>query len=821
MSKLADPTICPDCRAALDAGATCPGCGLVLTGPAGQRLWQVMLGADRIVEEIRATTAIRVPAPAQAGPVVTRGLPPAPPAAAGVRRARVPAASVPAVLLSLGALCLLVAATVFVAIAWGSLGLTGRTVVLTGVTATLATAATLLTRRRLRGAAESLWTIVAGMVTLDLLAGRAAGLVGLRALDWQATAVLVGGTLLALGVGVTLWARRTTATDLWAPQVVAVLGALGATAGGAWLADDPSVATALAVPVLVVVGTLLLRRLTEVSSVLLGLAAVTWLELVALGLGRASEVATWAEWWSDVRGWPLLVAAGYAAIAAGVGRVPGGLRSVLAAAAIVPLAVLANAPVTPGTPTRDTVVRVLTLGVLALLTRAGSRVWARAAAALGVVAGLAMAAQLAWQPWTAVDLLPARAHPSLPMPAVAYAAAPWAWVVVGVGLALAALVAARTFSGWHADVGRAVALVAVPAGAAVAASAAHLPLWAVVSAVVGCAVGVAGATWWRRNAWSPAGVAVGTAGAGYLLLVGLAAAVPSSLLTAVAGSTVAVLLVVGLTAGQRRDEVVAPALTGGTAVLAITYALPGWASLWSVSSRTTAVATAVLAVLVALAAAPVSRRTTTRLTLELSALVPALAAAALAPDPASLAVVLTVVGSGIACLSVLNHDRGSLAWVASGVLASATALRVVLEVRAPEIYTLPAAGLLVAAGLWRMRADRDADSFGSLGAGLALALVPSLLLALQAPVSLRGVLVGAGGAAALALGARQRMSAPLLAGAITVALLAVRELEPVAGAVPRWVSLAALGMALLAAGITWESRLRNLRAAGRYLTALR
>ena len=34
-------------------------------------------------------------------------------------------------------------------------------------------------------------------------------------------------------------------------------------------------------------------------------------------------------------------------------------------------------------------------------------------------------------------------------------------------------------------------------------------------------------------------------------------------------------------------------------------------------------------------------------------------------------------------------------------------------------------------------------------------------------------------------------------------------------------SLALLGLGLLAVGITWESRLRNLRAAGRYLADLR
>ena len=73
----------------------------------------------------------------------------------------------------------------------------------------------------------------------------------------------------------------------------------------------------------------------------------------------------------------------------------------------------------------------------------------------------------------------------------------------------------------------------------------------------------------------------------------------------------------------------------------------------------------------------------------------------------------------------------------------------------------------------------------------------------------------------MVLGVRERWGTPLLAGAGTTALLALRELQPLSDAVPRWVSLALLGLVLLAVGITWESRLRNLRAAGRYLVGLR
>jgi hypothetical protein len=89
------------------------------------------------------------------------------------------------------------------------------------------------------------------------------------------------------------------------------------------------------------------------------------------------------------------------------------------------------------------------------------------------------------------------------------------------------------------------------------------------------------------------------------------------------------------------------------------------------------------------------------------------------------------------------------------------------------------------------------------------------------PVSLRGMLVGLAGLAALGIGIERRWSAPFLAGAATTGALAVRHLGPVAEALPRWVSFGALGLALLLVGITWEARRRDLGTAARYLAALR
>ena len=183
--------------------------------------------------------------------------------------------------------------------------------------------------------------------------------------------------------------------------------------------------------------------------------------------------------------------------------------------------------------------------------------------------------------------------------------------------------------------------------------------------------------------------------------------------------------------------------------------------------------------------------------------------------------VLTIAGSAVCLVAVTHRDRALLSWAGTVVLGVATLLRFDAGVSLPELYTLPAAALLVAAGAHQLRKDTSENSFTVLGSGLVLALLPSLLLALDEPVSLRGALIGAGGVLVLAVGVQQRLSAPFVLGALTTAVLAVRHLGPVAEAVPRWISLGGVGLVLLLVGVTWEARRRNVATAQRYLAALR
>jgi hypothetical protein len=280
-------------------------------------------------------------------------------------------------------------------------------------------------------------------------------------------------------------------------------------------------------------------------------------------------------------------------------------------------------------------------------------------------------------------------------------------------------------------------------------------------------------------------------------------------------------LVVAFAALEDEDQTLPAALVVVLAGLGGCYSLVAWGHVFDADSAARALAVAGYAALLGLVAAVATVHSASRIAVEGTALLVGITAVTIAPDAETAAMVLTVLGSAIAAVAVTNRDRSQVSWVGAAVLLVATAIRFDLDVTAPELYTLPAALLLVAAGLWRLQTDGEVSSLSALGSGLTLALLPSLLLALEEPVTLRGALIAAGGVAVLALGVQRRLSAPLVLGALTTGLLAVRHLEPYADALPRWISLGAVGVALLAVGITWEARLSNLHTAKRYLTGLR
>lgn len=826
MSRLLDATICPDCRGPLDPGATCTVCGLQVRGPLALQLWNVMVAADRLVEQLRAAP-VASPVGAQSAPAAAQGpLPGYPaPATRPARQRRLPAASVPVVLLSLGALCLLIASVVFVAVTWSRLGLTGRTLVLLAFTGVLATVAVILTRRALRGAAETFWLVVAGMLTIDLLGAQSSGLAGLDSLDWRGTGVLVGVALLALGTGVALWARTQPVSRLFGAETVAVIGGAVLCSTNAWSAAEPAIASTIAIPLLAAYFESLRRQVPVAAYGMGGLAAATWVVLLGVGWDRALENAVPGTWWADLRGWPLVAAAVIAAVVVYVPRIPAAIRPFVAGAALVPLVILANGPQTDAMPTRDLMFACATLVALGLVTASAPKVWALGSAALTTLGTLFLGTWLLVGPWNVLSVLDLEGDTDLRtiLPAQQEDAASWSFVVAALALVMAAVCLLRQVpAATRRDAIQCVGTLApatLALGGLVMVLELEPPLWAAVLAA-GLATSIAaGAAWWSRDHVLAA--SVGSAATAYLAVVTLYAALAADLLTALAASALFVSLAVTGVLRERAGAQPSAATAAALGALSGAWALVGWAHVIDASGAGLALALAVYAGVVGVLAFPLARRTATRLSLEGVAAGLALVATVVTDDDRTTAMVLTIVGTAICAMAVSTRDRSLLGWAGAAVLGLATVIRVVADVSAPELYTLPAAVLLVGMGAWRLRSEPRSSSFAMLGSGLTLTLLPSLLLALDEPVSVRGALIGAAGALVLAAGVQQRLAAPFVLGAATTGVLALRHLQPVAEAVPRWISLGGVGLVLLVVGVTWEARRHNLETAQRYLTALR
>jgi hypothetical protein len=845
MSKLVDPTICPDCRAPLDAVGTCSGCGLRLVGPAAAELWTYMQQADLVIEELRAAPAAPSPdghAPVVAPPPVPidvrTGLPTAPPATPTTRPTGpvLPSASVPLVLLTLGGLCLLVAAIVFVAVAWSSLGLAAKTAILLVVTGLFGAGAVAVTRRDLRFAAETLWVVVAGMTALDFAAAYGADLAGLSRIGDRHAVGVVGAVLLGAAVAVGAWATTTVLHRIYAMVGVAGVGTVLLAGAEAWTSPHNPGAVAVSVPLLVglawTIDRATERHLRPTATVVGGAAVVSWLVLVGLGLDRMATTDGDSRWWSDLTGWPLAAAAALAALAAlaPLARIPvvDWVRMVAAGASLFTAGLFLVGPST--SPTADLLGWAGVSLAIAAVAAVAPLTWARPAALLSLFSLLGWSLLTLARPLEVIDGLPTSGRPDhadlgLHLPGAGYGPAAWTAIVSAlvVGAAAGALLRHLPTAQAREAAGRAVIALGPGALALGATSAfleteptllAGLLAWSATLALTAIM-----ATTVRQHTVP---LLASLVFAAYLVVVGLRLAVASHLLAAALATVVALVLAVAYARAEREllERLLLPVLAAATVVTA-GFSATHWPYLAGGRDNAAGLGLAAVAALALVLARPAGRDPVSRIAIEATGLVAGLVAAAYPVDDTVAAMVLTVVGSAVALSAVLNRDRDGAAWIAVTLLGAATLIRLVEEVQAPEVYTLPAAALLLGAGWWRLGADRELSSMRALASGLTLALVPSLLLTLDDPVSLRGALVAAGGLVALAVGVARHWAAPFLAGAGTTAVLAVRHLGPVVEGLPRWISLGSVGLVLLLVGITWEQRRRDLQGATRYLTALR
>ncbi len=142
-----------------------------------------------------------------------------------------------------------------------------------------------------------------------------------------------------------------------------------------------------------------------------------------------------------------------------------------------------------------------------------------------------------------------------------------------------------------------------------------------------------------------------------------------------------------------------------------------------------------------------------------------------------------------------------------------------------ERWTVPLAAVLLVAGATRMAVAPALRSWPALGPGVAVLLVPTLCVAAVAGGTARVVALVLLSAGVLVAGVARRRQAPVLLGAVALAVHAGIQLGPWLAAVtstaPRWLVLAIVGGALLGLGATYERQVRQLRGARLVLTAMR
>ncbi|RLV49721.1 hypothetical protein D9V37_07350 [Nocardioides mangrovicus] len=735
--------------------ATCASCDLVLRGPLADRLWQAMLTADGLVEQLRA-----VPAPSVAPMPVSRPAPAAAP--------RVTGRTVPALLLALGGLLVFVAVSLFLAVTWTVLPLGVKALLMAGFTGAVTAGAQLLSRRGLRGSAEAIWALAGAVLALDVAAAWRAGLFGLQAVGTRPMTIAGGLVVAAFGLGALLLVRRTPLRHALAPEVLVVLAGGVVTAAGFWGGRwGSSLGPVVGVVVLAGVALGFQRlgaRLSAVGATVL--AVLTWLDVLVQGWLRGDGTIDRTAYWSHGQWWQLLAAALLATVPALVTRLRRGWRTAAALASLVALAV---AGLEPGSAA-DTVQAVQACLVLLALTGlvvARASVWSDAArwlAGLAAVIGAALVVLAATLP--TLELV--GSHPGGVSPTAAFErwhdAASWTVLLGTVTVALAAWVVLAAGM-------RATLLELLPGWLLVGVSAALVgggaPVWGVAAALGTAAVLLLAGGLRAGGAWPVAATAPAALGA---VLAGVFDPTSSWVgfgLVALASVTVLLAPVVSARERDERWAEMSAALLGLTALLA-TYG-----------------------------------------------------------DAGRVALALTLMGSATALAAIVRTGRDHLGWVGSGVLVAATAVRVlVAHTPAPELYALPAAAALLGVGAWRLARDPGLGSWRPLGSGLSLALLPSLVLSLGDPGSLRTALVVVGAGITLGVGLERRWQAPVLHGTAVLVVLALRFLLPLAADVladplGAWLLFGAAGGACLTVGVLWERSVANLRTAGRFVGSLR
>ncbi|RYP86736.1 hypothetical protein EKO23_08730 [Nocardioides guangzhouensis] len=853
MIRYADPEVCPCCRQAITYAATqCRHCDATLTGPDAEALFRTLTHADSLVARL-AAAAVAVaqpvahpaaqpvaqpvgqpvaqpvaagvaasatgPAPATAPRIDVTALPAYPTSASRERSTGLGAASVPRILLGLGATCLLAAAIVFLVVAWGDLGFGTRTVILLALTSGAGAATGWMARRGLPAGAESFGLLLLGFLVLDLLGALSAG--WLDAVSSTGFVALVGSVLGVVGSATAAAVGRTSLRPLVGAQLVAIAGTALAAAA---VTDLAGTAEALALTILVL-ALAAVAALSHAAGLRVAAAGATllcgiwWLLLVALGLGRVLDDPSFADVWLRIEGWPLLAAAGLAAAPALVRAAPEALRVSAASIGVAVLVVLTVAPVVD----ESTVPVVLTglavvagAGVASYLLP-GRWQWVLVAPALAAGTGLGL--------WVLAEggrgletLLELGVWTLGAGDRVGGGPTPATWLVLLPAAAAAAVAALAVSLRPAGGPGRRgltdLAVVAVGGTVAVLPGLYDVPLGSALAVQVAVVVALATAGLRATPVLHGVPVTLPAAGAAAVSVLAAVTAVGNDVTTA------ALLTLLTAAAGwasfRGRDGVrvvgdVALAPVAGALVWTLLH-LAGGDLVWR------AVPVVVLAGLLAIVRPTFARELGG--TLAVLVAVPVSVLSGTGVDQTWLAVYLTLAGALVMVSALRNPDRTELGWTGLGLLTLAQWVRLEqLGVGTVEAYTLPLALVLIGVGLVRMR-DTAVSSRRALSAGLGLALGPSLLLVLVEPVTIRAFWLGLACLVLVVAGVLLRWATPLVAGAAVGLVLVLREAQ-YASVAPQWVLIGLVGTVLTVVGVTWEQRLADLRKAAAYVRRLR
>ena len=835
MTRYADPERCPDCLGAMPYGTTrCPSCGLSLAGPVAARLFEALSTADALLVELRSPAPATEPATPTAVP---SGAAPAAPAPR--RHTGLSTASVPKILLGLGALCLLVAALVFLAVTWAAMGVGGRTATLVGFTAVAGALAAWTARHDLRAATESLGVVTLGLLAFDLFGARDAGWFG--GIGTPGFLVLLGVVVLVVGGATALAVRRTPTGALVAAEVIAAI-ALGTGVSGVVSADWFAASAALTLAVVAtwvttyVAHTLRLRVLTAGAGVV---GALSWVALTMSSADRALTHPSLRELWVGLEVWPLLVAAvlvGALAVPGGVPR-PARLTALSLATLVLSVVLLApfgDEPVTVATAAGA--VLLVLFSAAAWFTPAAWRPGLGAPLVLGatwmLTAGLLLALESVRRLLEAGSALWSGSTGTVlpPAPHDDQTLAAWLLPLLVVAAGAGAVSLARSFALADRVLSPATdldLLAAVAAATAVLTAAAYaVPLWLVLALVLVAAVSFT-ARAVLRDASLPLTLAA-------LFLTGaVLVSLHDERLTLTAAATALVSTLLVHLRWRTFEVAVAAGALAAVSVAGVVWTLGAVADVapqWSTVAVLGALAVLVLGMPWVDGGlrrnAPANQA---RLGLEGAALASAAVVSLAGIDLAVsvneatwAAVYLTLTGATVSALALLRSDRRPAGWLGGLLLASATWVRLAdIGVDTPEAYTLPSAMALLTVGLVHLWRNPGASTMTALTPGLLLALTPSLLWVLVDPGTLRSVLLGAACLGLVLVGIRVHWTAPVVHAAAVGTLLVLRHATPLAEAVPRWALIGTAGALLVAVGITWEQRLREARTLAGYVRALR